>query len=250
MLVGALSVAAVIGTPDLACAGGLLDFLFGGFQQRQSPPPDAASYAEPPPMGRVAPQSRGPESVRQGEGGTGRSMAYCVRLCDGRHFPMEHLANATPVETCRAMCPASKTKVYFGSEIGGSVARDGARYSDLDAAFVYTKQIVANCTCNGKDAFGLAPFDMANDPTLRPGDIVATKDGFVAYSGKPGQTSAFTPVDSSAVAAELAAASSRAQPARRAEPSPVDDEPGTIVPRGGQTQNLSPVVDLSRQADR
>ena len=26
---------------------------------------------------------------------TGRVIAYCVRLCDGQHFPLEHLANAT-----------------------------------------------------------------------------------------------------------------------------------------------------------
>ncbi len=37
---------------------------------------------------------------------------------------------------------------------------------------------MANCTCNGRDAFGLASFDVKNDPTLRPGDIVSTKDGF------------------------------------------------------------------------
>ena len=35
---------------------------------------------------------------------------------------------------------------------------------------------MTNCTCNGKDAFGLAKIDVASDPTLKPGDIVATGD--------------------------------------------------------------------------
>ena len=69
-----------------------------------------------------------------GAASTGHVVAYCVRLCDGQHFPLEHMTNATQVETCRAMCPASKTKMYFGSDIGASVAKDGARYADLDTA--------------------------------------------------------------------------------------------------------------------
>ena len=62
----------------------------------------------------AGPAPLGPESVRQGGSGTGRTVAYCVRLCDGGHFPLERLANVTPVETCRAMCPASQTKVFYG----------------------------------------------------------------------------------------------------------------------------------------
>ena len=187
---------------------------------RRTRPPQSQSYAEPPPpaLGRVAPAPFGPESVRQGGGGSGRAMAYCVRLCDGAHFPIERLANATPVEACRAMCPASQTKVFYGSEIGSAVAKDGARYAELDTAFIYRQQLVANCTCNGRNARGLAPFDLSSDPTLRPGDIVATKDGFVAYTGKPGQADAFTPVDPASIATELnsvTVASGRRSPARQ-----------------------------------
>ena len=72
----------------------------------------------------------------------------------------------TPVETCRAICPSSQTKVFFGAEIDSATARDGAHYSDLNTAFLYRKQLVANCTCNGKDAFGLVPLDAKTDPTL------------------------------------------------------------------------------------
>ena len=215
--------------PDLAQAGGLFDFLFG--ESREPPPAAPQYYAEPPaPLAPVAPAPLAAESVRQGGGSTGHAVAYCVRLCDGEHFPMEHLSNATPVETCRAMCPASRTKVFFGSDIDAAVARDGARYADLDTAFLYRKQLVAKCTCNGKDAFGLAPFDLSSDPTLRPGDIVATKDGLLAYNGKAGKTDAFTPVDAARVEAELnPVAAPRPAPGRREATLADDEDPGTIT---------------------
>jgi hypothetical protein len=205
----------------------LFDLLFGPSQDQQPPPLPPESYAEP--SAPVAPAPLGPQSVRQGNGDTGHVVAYCVRMCDGQHFPLEHMTNATPVETCRAMCPASKTKVFFGSEIGAAVAKDGAHYADLDTAFIYRKQLVANCTCNGKDAFGLAPFDLSADPTLRPGDMVSTKDGIVAYSGKNGNVDAFTPVDQSAVAAELSPSAPGRKLSRRDDAAPVDDDPGTIA---------------------
>src|SRR5580692_1342720 len=215
----ALFAAMLVAMPRPARAEGLFDFLFGG-SQRQTAPANVNSYAEPPAsIGRVAPASpTGSEDVRQGNGNIGRTVAFCVRLCDGRHFPLEHMTNVTPIETCRAMCPASKTKVFFGGEIGGAVAKDGQRYGDLDNAFVYRKQMIANCTCNGKDAFGLAPFDMSNDPTLRPGDIVSTKQGLMAYSGKSGNAAAFTPVDRSSITAELNSVTSRVPVSRHSDP--------------------------------
>jgi hypothetical protein len=230
MLVGALCAALTVASPVPARAG-FLDFLFGRAPER--PPADINSYAEPPSPGMLMPSGR--ESLRP-SGSTGHAVAFCVRLCDGQHFPLEHLTNATPVETCRAMCPASKTKVFYGSEIDHA-ASDGAHYSDLDSAFVYRQRLVANCTCNGKDAFGLAPFDLSADPTLRPGDIVSTKDGFQAYAGKHGQGDAFTPVDSAKVEAELNSGFSRPRLARRGrEPDAAAEEPGIIVPQPGAAQ--------------
>jgi hypothetical protein len=142
----------------------------------------------------------GQESLHQ-DGSTGHGVAYCVRLCDGQHFPLEaRVMNATPVEACRSMCPASRTKVFYGAEIEHAVAKDGARYTDLDNAFVYRKQLVAHCTCNGKNAMGLAPYDLPTDPTLRPGDIVATQTGLLSYTGNPAQP--YTPVTVSSVATQ------------------------------------------------
>ncbi len=238
-LVAGMLAAAVLGSGP-AQAAGLFDFLFHPFQDHEPAPP-AESYAAPE---RVEPAPLGPQSVRQGNGDTGHVVAYCVRLCDGQHFPLEHMTNATPVETCRAMCPASKTKVFFGSEIGAATAKDGARYADLDTAFIYRKQLVANCSCNGKDAFGLAPFDLSSDPTLRPGDIVSTKQGLMAYAGRSGATAQFTPVAGSSVAAALNSVTSRAPVARRNEPNieemTADDDPGTVT----MPQSAPPPVSL------
>jgi hypothetical protein len=226
-----LSVALVAAVPGPARAG-FLDFLFGSAPQR--PPADVNSYAEPPAPGMPLPSRR--DSLRA-SGSTGHAVSFCVRLCDGEHFPLEHLSNATPVETCRAMCPASKTKVFYGSEIDHASAADGARYADLDTAFIYRQQLVANCSCNGKDAFGLAAFDVGADPTLRPGDIVSTKDGFKAFAGKHGQSDVFTPVYSAKVEAELNSGFSQPQLARRGkEPAAPTDDPGIIVPQPGNAQ--------------
>ena len=153
------------------------------------PPPPSAG------VGRVAPAPLGGENVTEGGGTTGHAVAFCVRMCDGQHFPLEQMVKGTPAETCRAVCPYSKTKVFFGGEIDTAVAQDGQRYANLDNAFVYRKQLVANCTCNGRNAFGLAPLDVKTDPTLRPGDIVSTKNGLAAYTGGSGQGATFTPVN-------------------------------------------------------
>ena len=74
-----------------------------------------------------------------------------------------------------------------------AVAPDGKRYSELDTAFAYRKKIVPGCTCNGRDAFGLVTTPVADDPTLRAGDIVATKAGLMAYSGGANGPT-FTPI--------------------------------------------------------
>jgi Protein of unknown function (DUF2865) len=122
-----------------------------------------------------------------------RGLAYCVRLCDGRYFPIQRHSGATAAQTCRSTCPASATKIYNGSGIDHAVAPDGQRYSELATAFTYRKKIVPGCTCNGRDAFGLVNTAVADDPTLRPGDIVATDAGLMAYNGGP-NGSTFTPI--------------------------------------------------------
>ena len=225
ILFGGLCAAGSLTALDSASAEGLFDFFFGS-QERPAPPPE-----HPPPaasVGRVAPARLGSESVNESGGSTGHSVAFCVRLCDGQHFPLENMTKATQTETCRAICPHSKTKVFFGSEVANAVAQDGQRYTNLDTAFVYRKQLVANCTCNGRDAFGLSSFDVKSDPTLRPGDIVSGKDGLFAYTGKSAPGAAFAPVNPATLPANMKPGPPPPAPATDAETT-ADDEPGTIV---------------------
>ncbi len=228
LVFGAL--AAALAAPNSAQAG-FFDFLFGGPDKG---PHSSNAYAEP--TDRISPPPLGQESVR-GAGSTGRPVAYCVRLCDGEHFPLEHLANATPVETCNAMCPASPTKVFFGAEIDHAVAKDGTHYGDLANAYVYRKHLVPKCTCNGKDAFGLAKLRLASDPTLRPGDIVATKQGLMAYNGNKNPGAAYTPVSTASVAAQLNSITSGAAAKGQTE-EVAEDDPGTIQSRPPPLVNI------------
>jgi uncharacterized protein DUF2865 len=191
ILVAGLAIAAA---PAPAAAQNLFDFFFNG-ARRPSPPPTVTAYADP----QAEPSGARPSDQRAE---SGPAVSYCVRLCDGRFFPIQRSA-ATPIEICNSFCPASPTKVFSGGGIDHAVARDGARYADLSNAFAYRTRIVPGCTCNGKDAFGLAPMKASEDPTLRPGDVVATADGFVAYSGSRKRVADFTPINSaSGVSAE------------------------------------------------
>ena len=183
----ALAVAAV---PAPAAAQGLFDFLFNS-ARRPAPPPTATAYADPQTdSDEVKPRDPGPRVD------VGPAVSYCVRLCDGRFFPIQRSA-ATPVEICNSFCPAAHTKIFSGGSIDHAVAHDGSRYADLSNAFVYRTRVVPGCSCNGKDAFGLVNMQTAEDPTLRHGDVVATADGFMAYSGTHKKSADFTPINNS-----------------------------------------------------
>jgi hypothetical protein len=112
---------------------------------------------------------------------------------DGRYFPIQRHSGTSSAQTCSSSCPASATKIYHGNVIDHAIAPDGKRYSELATAFAYRKTIIPGCTCNGRDAFGLVTTPVADDPTLRPGDIPATNAGLMAYKGSP-NNSTFTPI--------------------------------------------------------
>jgi len=143
-----------------------------GRQQRQYTP-QASAYSD---QGLTMQERHGPASAPSIGGSTGQSVAYCVRLCDGRYFPMQRQTNATSIQLCSAFCPTTKTQVFNGSQIDHAVASNGARYANLEHAFAYRQKIVPGCTCNGKNEFGLAKIDVKSDPTLKPGDIISTGD--------------------------------------------------------------------------
>jgi hypothetical protein len=192
-IVAAALAGSVALSPGIASAEGLFDFFFGGGQkQQQKAPPQANFFADP--FGLNQQPAAPPRPVVA----SGSGPAFCVRSCDGRYFPLSR-ANATPVQMCQAFCPASPTKVFFGSNIDSASSATGERYADSENAYAYRKEIRADCTCNGRDSAGLAPVDLTLDTSLHPGDVIATTSGLVAYSGVKvgsGQTAEFTPVAS------------------------------------------------------
>ena len=206
--IAGLAGVACAAVPAPASAQSLFDFFFNS--ARRPAPPTATAYADPTDAQQARPSDAGP------------AVSYCVRLCDGRFFPIQR-TSATPAEVCNSFCPAAKTKIFSGSAIDQAVAHDGARYADLANAFVYRTKVVPGCTCNGKDAFGLVNMQAAEDPTLRNGDVVATNDGFVAYSGNHKKTADnFTPINSaSGVPSEArrALAQTRIAPATNTAPA-------------------------------
>jgi hypothetical protein len=187
VLVAAIVAGAVLGVPNAAAAENLFDFFFGGATKSQ--PHQANFFTDP--FGTNQQAAPPPRAAAAGSG-----PAFCVRSCDGKYFPLTR-GSASPVQMCQAFCPASPTRVFFGSSIDSAYAANGERYADSENAFAYRRALRADCTCNGRDPAGLAPVDLALDTSLRQGDVVATTDGLVVFSGVRvgnSQTAEFTPI--------------------------------------------------------
>jgi uncharacterized protein DUF2865 len=172
---GAITLVAVIVAPT-ALAQDFFSALFGGLGiHRRQPAMTSMHYsgeenAAAPSEGRVS------HPRLHSYGG---SQAFCVRSCDGRYFPLVSSDNQSRAALCNGFCPASETKVVYGSDIDSAVTEEGKPYSELPNAFRYREELVSGCTCNGKDTVGLAEVKIEDDPTLRKGDIVAGPNGLM-----------------------------------------------------------------------
>ena len=143
--------------------------LFGGF--------GGAPHARPRivlPFGEYGERYEARPRVSYGGG-----QAFCVRSCDGRYFPITGPDDKSKAASCNAFCPAAETRLVYGGDIDDAATEEGEPYSELPNAFRYRNEIVAGCTCNGKDPVGLAKIDVEKDPTLRKGDIVAGPNGLL-----------------------------------------------------------------------
>src|ERR1700690_3213929 len=161
-----------------ASAQGIFERIFGALRTTaEAPaglPANIQAFADP-----LAGMRNAPTSPR---GEANPASGYCVRTGDGFYFPVQAHAGVSAADACHTFCPGTQPRLYSGGGIDHPVAADGSRYTDLDTAFLYRKQLVAGSTCNGRDALGLARVDVNTDPTLRPGDVVATKSGLVAFT--------------------------------------------------------------------
>nr|WP_245258318.1 DUF2865 domain-containing protein [Rhodopseudomonas palustris] len=176
--IGAVAMLALAGMASGAQAQDFFSALFHGFQ------PPARGYAPERALPFASEGDYAPRAPRAARPASSGGQAYCVRTCDGRYFPISATGGESKDATCNSFCPASDTKVVYGSSIDGARTSAGKPYSELPNAFKYRTEIVAGCTCNGKDQFGLAKIKIENDPTVRKGDIVASQDG-LKVAGRP-----------------------------------------------------------------
>lgn len=193
-IAGVVTLAVLIGGTAPASAG-FFERLFGGITRHIRPPEIFREQPRlsPIPGDRVAPQ--GGENWRPRGDGEPRT-AFCVRTCDGHYFPVQANAKYSAAQMCSAFCPASETKLYTGGGIDRAVGLDGRPYRELPNAYAYRKELVANCTCNGKDVFGVARLAADTDPTLQRGDVIATRHGMMAVTGRTEDGAQFTSADS------------------------------------------------------
>jgi hypothetical protein len=194
-----LAVAGVLATAPAAQARDFFSALFGAFSDNPSLAPSVPQHSAPLPFasegdlfGRPAEQTRPRVSYGGGQ-------AYCVRTCDGRYFPITAGDGQSRAASCNSFCPASETKIVYGSSIDHAATENGKPYSELPNAFRYRNELVAGCTCNGKDQIGLAPIKIEDDPTLRKGDIVAGSNGLVvaSHADRRGASLNFSPASAS-----------------------------------------------------
>ncbi len=179
---------AIVGLATAAQAEDFFSALFGGFRtppaiERPTVLPFAHEGAEVTVRSDLFGQpSDGtqPRHARSFSSG----QAYCVRTCDGRYFPIAAAEGQSKAASCNSFCPASETKVVYGGNIEDAATDTGKPYSELPNAFRYRSEIVNDCTCNGKDSFGLARVDIENDKTLRRGDIVASPEGLMVAGSR------------------------------------------------------------------
>ena len=235
-LLAAIAAAAVVLSAAPAPAQGIFDRFFN-----RPASPSAPAYSNP----FADFFGLRPEPPKQEMGG---GVAYCVRTCDGRYFPIQRVSGRERGAALQFDLPRQQDQHLQQQRAAASSTRsdrDGKRYSELNTAFVYRERIVPACTCNGKDAFGVVTPPVQNDPTLRPGDIVATNNGLMAYNGVDGRRNAqFTPIDARGLSAELRQklADTKVDPAV-ATPAPVQAGPknqgdGAPVARTGRNKRV------------
>src|SRR5258708_34066068 len=133
MLVAATVLAGSVAfAPRVASGGGRFDFLSGGIQkqrQRQAGP-QANFFADP--FGLNQQPAPPPRAAMA----SGSGPAFCVRSCDGKYFPLLR-GNVNPAQMCQAFCPASASKVFYGSTIDGASSGTSASPSDGQKAFAH-----------------------------------------------------------------------------------------------------------------
>ena len=195
VLVVAATVAGSIAlAPRTAIAEGLFDFFFGGAPDAAGAPRPAASQFL---CRSVRPQPAAAAGVRAAHG---RLRSCFLRPQLRRQVFSGHRARQRDAGAdVPGVLPGERHQSLLRQQYRLCVGLRRRAVFSSENAFAYRKALRADCTCNGRDPAGLAPVDLTLDGSLRPGDVIATTGGLVAYTGvKVGnsQTAEFTPVAS------------------------------------------------------
>jgi hypothetical protein len=199
----AAAVAVFAMLPATEAAAQFFSRIFGGYRQvYPAPPPPYSSHSYAPrdanPFNDFFGIFRGDYGKEEDKTKGNAFAHYCVRTCDGKYFPVNRggKGDASLAKVCEAMCPAAETKIFSGAGIDNATATDGKKYMSLPNALAYRKGVVENCSCNGRDPFGVVNVDLENDPTLRTGDFVVRTGGVQVFrgDGTPHKAADFTPI--------------------------------------------------------
>src|SRR5689334_14384609 len=102
---GVVLAIAVCGPPPSVQARDFFSNFFGVFGGRPPAPPVVSPFIND------ADPSDAPPRTRISHGG---GPAWCVRTCDGRHFPASGTDDPSRQASCNSLCPAGKTEVVYG----------------------------------------------------------------------------------------------------------------------------------------
>jgi len=142
-------------------------------------------------MQRGQTEPRGPR--RMNTGGTYRTV--CVRLCDGFYWPISH--STTPnrfvreIKQCEQACPSrARLFVHRTSDEEPAAIRhlDGPAYPNLENAFRFRREYVAECTCRAN------PWDEASTARHRAYAEAAKGETTVAQKSPSAQKTSNEPV--------------------------------------------------------
>lgn len=164
-------------------AGQEIFSIFGGMSS--APSPEIKDTSEP-----VIAPIRGRSRPARIESSSSLA-AFCVRTCDGRYFPAPPGDRVSQAQACKNFCPATDTKLFLGSSIEEASSLDRKSYAQLPNAFRYRTELISGCTCTGASSVGLAKVDIAQDETVRAGDLIANEKGNLIASRGAGSESRF-----------------------------------------------------------
>lgn len=208
--IGATSAATMVRASERGLFNGLFETIFGGASAAPEPvakpmPRAPRRYASLPDTRPAAGQrfvqrtprldarpvrpGRRERAVAPASFATG-TRTVCVRRCDGYVFPLGRLQAradlAVHAAACAAACPSAQTDLFTLApgrfEMEQSADLDGRPYLRTASANLYRRTRVENCACQPSGVAGpLMP--LADDRTLRPGDVVASEEGADLVTG-------------------------------------------------------------------